>query len=127
VTIACEGTFGTDCPNPVNSEYRHTASLNWDAPYGVNVITTWRHLSGTENSSATAPEVDQRLATADYIDLSATYELREGLVLRAGVNNLFLEQPPVSVSGGPPFNNGNTFPGIFDTGRFAFFGVNYKL
>jgi len=126
-TISCAGTFGTDCPQPVNSEYRHTASVNWAAPYDVNITTTWRHFSGTENFSDTAPTVDASLSTVDYIDLSGTYEVREGLELRAGVNNLFLTQPPVSVSAGAPLGNGNTFPSLFDTGRFLFFGLKAKI
>ena len=64
----------------------------------------------------------------NYFDLSGSYEFLEGFTARAGVNNIFEQNFPISVSGGPATNgNNNTFPSIYDTGRFIFFGVNAKL
>jgi len=59
----------------------------------------------------------------------AEWTATETLSLRAGINNLFEEQPPVITSAGPAsFGNGNTFPGVFDAqGRFFFFGATYRL
>lgn len=129
--VDCAGFFGNACDvanSPVVPSYRHRAILTWNTPLeGLQVNTTWRHYSGVDNESATAAAVDTELPTQDYIDLAGTYEFMDGITFRAGVNNLFLEQPAVSISAGPPLGNGNTFPTIYDTGRFFFFGLNVKL
>lgn len=126
--VECAGKFGNDCVQPVNSSYRHRMLATWNTPVeGLQINTTWRHFAGVDNISSAPAPLDEKLAAANYIDLAGSYEIKEGLTLRAGVNNLFLDQPPVSVSAGPPLGNGNTFPTIYDTGRFVFFGLKYKL
>ena len=64
-----------------------------------------------------------------YFDLAVTYKVRDGLVLRGGVNNLLDTDPPLvdannlAISG-PPFGNANTFPGFYDSlGRNVFVGL----
>ena len=74
-----------------------------------------------------AADVDQSLESVDYFDLSVNFNVADGLSVRAGVNNLTNEDAPISISSGPPLGNGNTFPSIYDTGRFLFLGVNWKL
>jgi len=129
--VDCAGLFGNACDianTPVVPSYRHRAILTWNTPLeGMQVNTTWRHYSSVDNEQANPDPVDTRLATQDYIDIAATYEFMEGYTARVGVNNVFLEQPPVSLSAGPPLGNGNTFPTIYDTGRFVFFGLNAKF
>jgi iron complex outermembrane recepter protein len=65
----------------------------------------------------------------NYIDLAAIWRVKDGVTLRAGVNNVFDKDPPVvdqlnlSLSS-PPVGNGNTFPGVYDVlGRVFFFGI----
>lgn len=125
--IECAGKYGNDCAQPVNPTYRHRMLATWNTPFGIETTLTWRHLSGTDNISAAPSPVDERLAAADYFDLSGNYEITEGVRFRAGMNNIFSEQPPVSISSGPPLGNGNTYPVSFDTGRFIFFGLNIKM
>ncbi|WP_284369036.1 TonB-dependent receptor domain-containing protein [Algimonas porphyrae] len=127
----CAGFFGNACDvanTPVVPSYRHRAIFTWNTPVdGLQVNTTWRHYSGVDNIGANPAPVDTDLPAQDYVDLAASYEFMEGITGRVGVNNLFLEQPPVSISAGPPLGNGNTFPTIYDTGRFIFFGLNTKF
>ena len=126
--IECAGFFSTACVQPVNPDYRHRFLTSWDTPWDITASVTWRFFAGTDNLTAdTAPDIDQRLASQNYIDLSANYQLTDGINIRAGILNLFDNEPPVSVSSGPPLGNGNTFPGIFDTGRFFFLGANFSL
>jgi len=125
--IECAGMYGNDCVQPVNPTYRHRLLTTWAAPFGLEATVTWRHLSGVDNIAANPAPIDQRLGTQDYFDLSGNYEVVEGVTFRAGVNNIFEQQPPVSVSSGPPLGNGNTYPVTYDTGRFVFFGLNVKL
>ncbi len=127
----CAGFFGNACDvanTPVVPSYRHRAILTWNTPVdGLQVNTTWRHYSGVDNIGADPAPVDTDLPTQDYVDLTVSYEFMDGITARVGINNLFLEQPPVSISSGPPLGNGNTFPTIYDTGRFVFFGLNTKF
>ncbi|RKQ71008.1 TonB-dependent receptor-like protein [Litorimonas taeanensis] len=125
--IECSGKYGNDCAQPVNPKYRHRVMATWASPFGVETRLTWRHYSGVDNIAADPAEIDQTLSAQNYFDLSGNYEIVEGVKFRAGVNNLFLEQPPVSISSGPPLGNGNTYPVTYDTGRFVFVGLNVKL
>jgi outer membrane receptor protein involved in Fe transport len=53
------------------------------------------------------------------------------VTLRAGVNNLFDKDPPISDSTGvvgPPFGNGNTYPQVYDAlGRKFFASVTVQF
>jgi len=123
----CAGEFAGACGRP-RSSYRHRVFTTWDTPVeGLETTLAWRHFSSVDNDSFSAAEVDSELKAVNYIDISANFEFREGMTLRAGVNNVLLEQPPVTVSAGPPFGNNNTFPTVYDTGRFGFVGLNIKL
>ncbi|MEP3890140.1 MAG: TonB-dependent receptor [Hellea sp.] len=111
------------------SDYRHRAIFTWDTPVeGLRTNVAWRHNSSVENQGNPDSEIEGSLRAANYIDVSGQWEFMEGITARAGVNNLFEHRFPVSVSSGPAINgNNNTFPGIYDTGRFVFFGLNVKL
>lgn len=126
-TISCAGKFGNSCFQPVNPSYRHRMLVNWDTPWDLTATITWRYFSGTDNQSETAPDIDATLPTVQYLDLSANYQVNENINLRAGVLNALNYQAPVTLSGGPPLGNNNTFPTIFDTGRFFFLGVNFAM
>ena len=62
----------------------------------------------------------------NYIDLAMTKNLPHGLVLRAGVNNLFDKDPPAIMGGLLVQNgNGNTYPSTYDPlGRMFFIGIS---
>ena len=128
--IECAGFFGNACGNnlqPVNPDYRHVFQTSWDTPWDFSTTVTWRYFAGTDNQSATAPEVDQRLRTINYVDWAGNYSINENINIRGGILNIFNVQPPVSLSSGPPLGNGNTFPTVFDTGRQFFLAVNFSL
>jgi len=72
---------------------------------------------------------DAQIAPYDYFDLSGDWTVREGVDLRAGVDNIFGVEPPViGTSVLPlPFGNGNTFPGVYDAmGRTIFIAATIK-
>ena len=58
----------------------------------------------------------------DSFDLSAAYQIRENVSLRAGVNNLFDKDPPLTTTAAiEDGGNGNTYPQFYDaTGRYLF-------
>ena len=124
----CEGRFVGVCGQPT-ADYRHRMIGTWNTPVdglGVNVI--WRHFDRVFNEGSPTSTIEGSLPSADYFDVSGSWEFMDGFTARAGVNNIFEENFPISVSSGPAINgNNNTYPGIYDTGRFVFFGLNVKL
>lgn len=127
-TIECEGEFAGQCGQPT-AQYRHRALVGWETPLeGLTANIVWRHFGGVDNDSATPSPVELSLDAVNYFDLSVRYEVFDGIVARAGVNNVFEDSFPVSISAGPATNgNGNTYPGVYDTGRFFFFGFSAEL
>lgn len=127
-TQECAGKFVGRCGQP-SADYRHRAIATWNTPVeGLGVNMTWRHFGGVDNQTAPGSAIEGSLPAANYIDLSGRWEFMDGITARAGVNNVFEDRFPVSVSSGPAINgNNNTYPGIYDTGRFFFFGLNVKL
>ena len=126
--VECEGQFVGNCGQPT-ADYRHSAVLGWTTPVeGLDVTVTWRHFGGVDNEGNPDSENEGSLDAANYIDVSSSWEIFDGITARAGVNNVFEDRFPISVSSGPASNgNNNTFPGIYDTGRFIFAGLNVKL
>ena len=122
----CAGAFGTACQNDLNPEYRHRFLVSWDVGR-ITTSLTWRLFGGVDNQSDTAPEIDSSLPTQNYIDAVVNYGFTDNINARFGINNLFDENAPVSLSSGPPFGNGNTFPGSYDTSRFFFLGFNVSF
>ncbi|MEP4052285.1 MAG: TonB-dependent receptor [Litorimonas sp.] len=127
-TDECEGKFVGNCGQPT-ADYRHSAVLGWATPVeGLDVTVTWRHFGSVENEGNPDSANEGTLDAANYIDLSGSWEFLDGITARAGVNNVFEDSFPISVSSGPAINgNNNTYPGIYDTGRFVFVGLNVKL
>ena len=127
--IECAGFFGNACGDvvsPVNPTFRHRALTTWSTPADLDVTVTWRYSTGTNNDNR-GDFVEPRIGAEHYIDLSFNYPVAESLRLRAGVLNLFNNQPPLFSSAGPPLGNGNTFPVSFDTGRFLFAGATISF
>jgi len=128
--IECKGVYGPTCGTPSPS-WRHKMRVTWTSPWDFALSLDWRHLGsakvedgvnlGTDANGNPIPDVaDGHIAAYDYFDLSANWTLHTGIELRAGVDNLFDKSPPVLDSNtfpvsGPPFGNGNTFPGVYDS------------
>lgn len=101
----------------------------WNTPWDLRLTATWRFYSSTDNESGpdVAPFIDREIDTTQYLDLSAQYTFSETLSFKAGINNVLGEDTPVVSSAGPPLGNGNTYPTVFDTGRFVFLGATVSL
>lgn len=126
----CAGLFGGPCS--MQPRWRHTARATWNSSHLTSVSLQWRRVGGatlaaldpkfnmTDNVSAG----HTRLRPQDYFDAAARFEVRKGVDLRVGVNNLLDRQPPLVVgntsAGDGPFNN-NTYPEWYDPlGRYLF-------
>ena len=149
--VECAGKYGTSCGGPA-PEWRHKFRATWSTPWNVDLSLQWRHIAGThaeflEDPGTIAPFVqflnaygangcgggdctpydtlDTKIKAFDYFDLSGTWQVKDGLTLRAGITNLFDKDPPVvDASGWGLTGNANTYVGTYDTlGRVFFLGV----
>lgn len=128
----CAGFFANQCGVP-SPEWRHRFRVDWATPIeGLNVNGTWRYYGSTEIAvlgddgslnNAPAARIDRELDSINYFDLAATWQARDNVSVRAGVNNVFDIDPPLSYSVGTTGNN-NTYPQLYNAmGRYVFFGV----
>ena len=90
-------------------------------------------LLATDCGGPCGDTADNHIASFDYLDLSGDWQVREGIDLRAGVNNILDKDPPildtnsVAASNLAGFGNGNTYPGVYDAlGRTIFVGATIK-
>ncbi|MDQ8030254.1 MAG: TonB-dependent receptor, partial [Brevundimonas sp.] len=126
----CAGFYANQCGVP-NPEWRHRARVTWVSPWDLNVSATWRHYGEAEiavlgadgSLNNSAARLDKVLDSQNYLDLAGTWQLRDNVTFRAGVNNVLDSDPPLSYSVGTTGNN-NTYPQLYDAlGRYVFFGV----
>ncbi|WP_374295008.1 TonB-dependent receptor domain-containing protein, partial [Sphingomonas sp.] len=124
----CKGKNGQTCGQPT-PEWKHQARLTWSDTEQVGSISlNWRYIGSTTLDS-TAPVFNSRIKAYSYFDLAATAKVQDGIVFRAGVNNLFDKDPPIlALSALGNFNNGNTYPGVYDAvGRTVFVGLTAEF
>jgi outer membrane receptor protein involved in Fe transport len=137
----CAGLFGPQCsqakgPLPT---WRHKVRGTWAMPWDVQMAVTWRHINKIANETtssnpllaASTPATDRELASRDYFDIAASWNINKIFTLRAGINNIFDKDPPIvsSILADPSiFGNGNTFPQMYDTlGRLVFVNAVAKF
>lgn len=133
-SVCSGGTVSSSAPMP---HWRHKARATLTAPFGLSTSLQWRmvgkvdHERTSDDASLQAgnpPVFGRHIGAEHYFDLSANYAMREGLSLRAGINNLLDNDPPLvtSSAGSCPTGpcNGNTYPGTWDAlGRMVFVGA----
>ncbi|MBW4331637.1 TonB-dependent receptor [Stakelama sp. CBK3Z-3] len=132
-TYDCAGLYGPSCGQP-NPHWRHTFRTTWQLPWAPATLSiNWRHkgpvelTNNQENSllAGTTYVYGAKIGAYDYFDLAGTVKLYDGIMMRAGINNLFDRDPPALYEGlNSVYGNGNTFPGFYDAlGRKIFVGV----
>ena len=147
----CAGLYGLICGSPA-PRWRHKLRLTWASPFDVQFSLQWRFLGATRFDGDTSSQLlgggpgfvpcpgtnfsvagqqdcqDARISAYDYFDLSAVWQVRSGVELRAGVNNIFDLEPPILTENAlGNFSNGNTYTGIYDTlGRTIFVSATIK-
>ncbi len=137
-TADCAGLFGPICAT-VDPHWRHVASVTWDTPWNVLARIQWRYIGETslDNNSpqpalfqqflGVTDPIDGHLPAINYLDLSAAWRVNTILTVRAGVNNLFDQDPPLisqSIAGtGSP----NAYPTYDLLGRQLFLSATAKF
>lgn len=138
----CTGLYGGACGQP-SPKWRHNLRATWTVPWAdrfyvpTSVSLNWRHFGEAELATNTSDQYltgtkstrNAKIGNYDYFDVAVTKDLPHGLVLRAGINNLFDKNPPAIMGGLLVENgNGNTFPSTYDPlGRMLFIGVSSKF
>jgi outer membrane receptor protein involved in Fe transport len=141
-TYDCAGLFGVTCGQPL-PHWRSKARVTWTTPWKITASLQWRYIGATKvdvnepNPLLQAypglyDQADNHLPDYSYFDATLQWKVKDGLLLRAGCNNLLDKQPPFGdennlgvYSGGTLGGaNGNTYPGLYDTlGRNLFVGL----
>ncbi len=132
----CVGYHGANCGVP-SPEWRHKARTTWETPWNVDLALTWRYIGKVEQEGASSHPLlrnaalapaDSIMAERNYIDLAGSYALTKKIMLRAGINNLFDKDPPLSGLVGAGVGNGNTYPQVYDSlGRRVFLNATIKF
>ena len=117
---ACEGNWGGVCGYPT-PDWRNNLRGTWTTPWNVTASAQWRYISKVDDLNGF-----RDLDEVSYFDLSAIWDITDWAGVRAGVNNITDEKPPIAGNGAGPSieGNGNTFPGMYDAlGRYWFVGA----
>ncbi len=124
--LDCLDKFGDQCGTP-RPAFRHRLLATWDSPWNLRTTATWRYVGNVEPVVEVSSPINEMLESRNYLDLSVQARVTDYLTLRAGVNNLLGNAPPITSVEGGNEQAANTFPGVYDLSRFVFFGVNVQL
>ena len=122
--IECEGVYGGSCGIPT-PELKNRFQVTWMTPWNLTTSLTWRYIDGIAQEFTSSPN---NIDDYNYFDLSAIWAVTDYATVRAGINNIFDEEPPFVYQGVTARENGNTYPGIYDPlGQYMFVGVNFQF
>lgn len=120
----CAGKYAGECEVP-RPKYGHSMKADWTFDNGVNVGFTWRNIGRTTLFGADTDNgrLNYELKTINYFDISTSFQVTDGVRVRAGINNVFGTRPPVTDSLPAGRGTGNTFPALYDVDmRYGFLG-----
>jgi len=143
----CAGLYGPTCqtaqgagvPGSPLPRWRHNFRTTWSTPWNVDLALTWRYFdsvnfectSGNPQLQCDFSTVIAKIPQRNYIDLAANWNITKNFTLRAGVNNIFDRDPPITSNTAatlPGFGSGNTYPGVYDCcGRTLFVSATAKF
>ncbi len=143
--VDCAGLYGAQCSaiggsiNP-NPKWRHKVRFTWNTPYefkwmsNLALSAQWRYMSGVDLDASSdnpiihgdVPATDAHLGSRSYLDLLATFKIKDNYSLRFGVNNVLDQDPPLTGANNCPAGpcNQNVYAQMYDTlGRYFFMGI----
>ncbi len=136
----CVGLFGNTCGIPTPT-WRHMMRFSWETNWKFVLSVGWR-LQGpvTQDVLSTqealfvpgqdallkANNID-KIPTYNYMDMGVTYNLRKGIQIVGGINNVFDKEPPLA-PGQSPNDYGAGFYGTYDSlGRYLHASVQFTF
>jgi len=137
-TYDCAGLYGPVCGNP-NPHWRNKLRVTWQSPWNFDISGQWRYIGGVKLDTNEGNPllnnggfdvVDAHIPGYNYFDLSGNWRIKDGFTVRAGVNNIFDTDPPITsnIATQVGVGNGNTYPGVYDAlGREFFIGLTAKF
>ncbi len=143
--VDCAGLYGATCSgfgtsvNP-NPHWRHKMRVTWNTPYeywwmsNLAFSAQWRYFASVKvDRSSSNPGLagafaatDAELGSRSYLDLLATFKIKDNYSFRFGVNNVLDQDPPLTGASSCPAGacNQNVYAQMYDTlGRYFFVGV----
>ncbi len=130
----CSGLLGNTCLRP-SPELVFIQTTRWtQGPVSVQLV--WDYIDEVTQDSLVLSGGDPadfaltKLDTQHYFHLSGTYEINDTWTVRAGIDNLLDEDPPIPGNdwGGTLENSGNTFPATYDPlGRKYWLGMKARF
>jgi outer membrane receptor for ferrienterochelin and colicin len=135
-TYNCKGLFGPQCVG-LFPEWRHSLRMTWNAPRNIQASIAWRYIAGTEfegdssqptiGGNKTPDPIAHTIPAVNYMDVALAWQVHPKLTLRAGVNNILDQDPPLienAIVGGA---NPNTYPTYDLLGRHIFLALTAKF
>jgi iron complex outermembrane receptor protein len=133
----CDALGGSTGPNP---KWRHKLRVTWNTPFEYGWIgnlalgAQWRYYGAVKADTTssnpllagTTPATDAKLDSRSYLDLLATFKIKDNYSLRIGVNNVLDQDPPLAGQSNCPAGpcNQNVYAQTYDAlGRYIFFGI----
>ena len=125
-TFDCAGLYGSTCQT-VNPKWHHILRTSWITPWDVTASLTWRYIGPvkldqndsdpTLNGSAFGAfnVFNARLPSFSYLDLAASWNIRDNLEVRGGINNLLDKDPPLAtfeITSGGAANTYSTYDAL---------------
>jgi iron complex outermembrane receptor protein len=143
--IDCAGYYGSTCSslggsNSPNPHWRHKMRVTWNTPFefgpfgGVGLSAQWRYYSSVDLDATSSdprlagdvPATDAKLGARSYLDVLATFKVKDNYSFRIGVNNVLDKDPPLTGANNCPAGpcNQNVYAQMYDTlGRYIFVGL----
>jgi outer membrane receptor protein involved in Fe transport len=135
-TYDCNGLFGPQCQG-VFPNWRHTMRMTWNAPHNVQTSLTWRYIGGamyeadsnqpTIGGNTTPNAIAHTIPAVNYMDVAVSWQVRPGLTLRTGVNNILDTDPPLIPNAIVGNANPNSYPTYDLLGRQLFLALTAKF
>jgi outer membrane receptor protein involved in Fe transport len=144
--IDCAGLYGANCSSQIggssgtNPQWRHKLRVTWNTPYEMGWFgnlalgAQWRYLgeasldatSSDPRLKGTVTATDAKLGARSYLDLLATFKVKDNYSFRVGVNNVLDQDPPLTGANNCPAGpcNQNVYAQMYDAlGRYIFVGL----
>jgi outer membrane receptor protein involved in Fe transport len=131
--IDCVGLYGSNC-FPPRPEWRANTEVTW-AEGPVMLALSWNWIGSIDDDAPVHdPDYVAELARSgqgakSYFNLDAVWSVSRGVDLRAGIENVLDQEPPIfGIDRVGVSADNNTFPGLYDpVGRRFFAGMRVKF